>query len=595
MFTTISDELNGIVTRAGGSVTAFLHKLFQTKFIVLLAVFEEVMTMAGSLGRRLGRVRRKRSAPRSVRLVFSYDEEGIRLIRAIPRTKTARPADQTRASLDGAIVAELHDADSRVLFKRVLYDPFPLSVESSDGEGGGFRRTSRHNETGLFTFVVPDDPCAAEVVVLAGQATRLPHRAVRSCTERIGERTVLVRARFDAGRPALTSPTSLPVNGVEKIVDHTESALGFNLVIMGDGYTLAELDPGFVIDAQNLVNGPGGLEYTVPFDRQWGNVNVYRIDTESADSGLYDPNTGIVVNTYYDASRELGDATGRLVKVNQQTAIDVANQEVSNWDALVVIVNDTTPAPAGSGVAPAAVYTSGAGATIGIHEMGHATFGLADEYDHLVGCDVPEPNRNVYPEPGNPFVEPTEPNITGYTSATGKWADRIDVATPLPTSTNPDPTLCDERSLSELEPPVVAGTIGTFEGAGYYHSGLFRPTFTCRMRKETEGGLPVPFCAICESVIESRLIAWFTVDEDDCFVATAVYGDRQHADVKTLRRWRDRNLQPTAPGRFAMRPFTAVYYWVGPRLASLTTASPWVARTIRRTLERLAAALRRRE
>jgi hypothetical protein len=48
-----------------------------------------------------------------------------------------------------------------------------------------------------------------------------------------------------------------------------------------------------------------------------------------------------------------------------------------------------------------------------------------------------------------------------------------------------------------------------------------------------------------------------------CFVATAVYGDTHHADVETLRQFRDRLLLTNRPGRLMVR----FYYWVGPILA----------------------------
>jgi hypothetical protein len=50
---------------------------------------------------------------------------------------------------------------------------------------------------------------------------------------------------------------------------------------------------------------------------------------------------------------------------------------------------------------------------------------------------------------------------------------------------------------------------------------------------------------------------------DDCFVATAVYGDSSHPDVVLLRKYRDQILSRTVVGRF----FISFYWLVGPVLA----------------------------
>ncbi|WP_055645501.1 M64 family metallopeptidase [Streptomyces venezuelae] len=55
--------------------------------------------------------------------------------------------------------------------------------------------------------------------------------------------------------------------------------------------------------------------------------------------------------------------------------------------------------------------------------------------------------------------------------------------------------MCDPQAN-----PVAAGTIGAFEGAGYYHCGLYRPAFNCMMRNLT------PFCAVCQGVIRRTLL-----------------------------------------------------------------------------------------
>jgi len=63
----------------------------------------------------------------------------------------------------------------------------------------------------------------------------------------------------------------------------------------------------------------------------------------------------------------------------------------------------------------------------------------------------------------------------------------------MPTTSNADCTHCDPQSS-----PVPAGTVGTFEGAQYFHCGKFRPEFNCKMR-----ALGIPFCAVCQEIIRN--------------------------------------------------------------------------------------------
>jgi hypothetical protein len=518
-----------------------------------------------------------------MRLTFAYDENGVRLVRRTLRTKDAPPADdEQQAARELAITAELRDREGRMLFRRVLTDPFPESIEFPTGDGG-FRRTAAP-ESGVFTLVAPHDERLHEVVVLAGRGIRPGLQAFREAREQEGERTVL--ARVPAQAAAVAPPPPLPTPPLTtKIVDNTPSAIGFNVVVMGDGYTAAELGD-FAGDADSFLNVRGGLALTAPFDRHWNDINVYRIDVESNESGADRPVTGDLVDTYFDAEYGPAGLEG-LVTVNQQTVIGLADDQVPNWDALVVAVNSRdTGIQGGTGGTPVAVYTVHAGPETAVHEVGHAAFGLGDEYDYYASCELDGSQWDEYTG-----GEPIHPNLSATADRHAiKWADLIDPATPMPTSVNPDPTRCDERTLQEINPTLTETTVGAFDGALHYKSGVYRPAYICRMRRSSH----LQFCPVCESVIESRLLAAFSAGSEDlCFVATAVYGDALHPDVVALRRWRDRHLAPGARGRTAMRLLVAVYRQVGPPLARFTRRRPGLAEAIRaRLTEPLARRLR---
>ncbi|HEY7419763.1 MAG TPA: M64 family metallopeptidase, partial [Ktedonobacteraceae bacterium] len=120
---------------------------------------------------------------------------------------------------------------------------------------------------------------------------------------------------------------------------------------------------------------------------------------------------------------------------------------------------------------------------IAAHELGHA-FGLADEYPYIASCDSDGESQWVYRG-----AEPTEPNVTTSTDRnTLKWSNLVNPNTPIPTIRNQDCRYCPSNQESSL--------VGTFEGAKYYHCGLYRSAVKCIMKE------PGPtFCAVCNQAI----------------------------------------------------------------------------------------------
>jgi hypothetical protein len=82
-----------------------------------------------------------------------------------------------------------------------------------------------------------------------------------------------------------------------------------------------------------------------------------------------------------------------------------------------------------------------------------------------------------------------------------------------------------------------------------------------------------------------------------CFVASAVYGDDSHPDVRLMRSWRDRTLAGGGVRATATRGLVAVYERVGPRLAEAVRSHPRAAGLLRERMfgPAAAAARRRRE
>ena len=278
-----------------------------------------------------------------------------------------------------------------------------------------------------------------------------------------------------------------------KIVDNGPASSRYNLVIVAEGYRDTELTQ-FEQDARDLVDR---LFATAPFSEfeMRCRMNVYRLNVRSTDSGGDNPSSGScggdgsTARTYFDATFCAGGLP-RLLGIDYGLAETTLNAQLPEWDSAVVIVNSTIYG--GSGGARIAVTSkNGDWRNIAIHELGHSAFNLADEYEYWSGCGLDTDRNN------HPATEPGEANVTiDSNRATNKWRDLVAATTAMPTTSNADCTMCDPQAN-----PVPAGTIGTFEGAHYYHCGAFRPAFDCMMRNYAA------FCAVCRRRIREVITA----------------------------------------------------------------------------------------
>jgi hypothetical protein len=284
------------------------------------------------------------------------------------------------------------------------------------------------------------------------------------------------------------------VIGTVKVIDHGPPSRRFNLVLVSEGYQSSELG-SFTIVAQQFIDY---LFSTPPFDNLKCAFNIYRIDVSSSESGADNPSAcggdGSVKATRFDASF-CNSGIQRLLCVNSQAVIDVTDAAMPEWHQILVIVNSTIYG--GSGGHVAVTSTGGTWKSVAVHEIGHAVFGLADEYPYWAGCSI-DTTRNRYTG-----AEPFYPNVTINTDRnTLKWKDLIDPVTPVPTTINADCSKCDPQA-----DPFPAGTVGLYEGARYYHCGIYRPEFNCMM-KDLSG-----FCSVCRK----RITETMSVYLDKCY------------------------------------------------------------------------------
>lgn len=237
------------------------------------------------------------------------------------------------------------------------------------------------------------------------------------------------------------------------LVDSGPANNRVDMVILGDGYTQADLDAGqFDVHIDSLLDykftsGFGGI--TDPFPRYQSFFNIHKIEIPSAESGADIPSEDISVDTALDASYDTG-GINRLLYINNGLANAARNAALAGTgitaDIQYVTVNSTKY---GGGGGSYAVYAGGNNSAreIALHEMGHSFIGLADEYDT--------------PSIGSLYMGPenSSPNVTINPQGL-KWQHWIGY---------------DDPRGSDLD-------IGVFEGAAYYPRGLYRPAVNGKMR-----------------------------------------------------------------------------------------------------------------
>src|SRR5271165_2019850 len=235
------------------------------------------------------------------------------------------------------------------------------------------------------------------------------------------------------------------VKGIKKIIDNGDDALRWNVVILSEGYQDSELAT-FLTDAQQFATT---LSTTPPFDVLWKGINVHAVSVASTNSGAADPvhcgagttGSGAAPQTYFGA-KFCGDGKiRRLLICNFATAISVATAQLGRPPGVTfVMVNSTQYGGSGNQQTKVAVFSKapGASAQVGMHEMGHAAFGLADEYEYYQSCASGANRETGHDNYTGP--EPIQLNVTAN-STTLKWQSLVTTST-IPASKNADCTKC---------------------------------------------------------------------------------------------------------------------------------------------------------
>ncbi len=399
-------------------------------------------------------------------IVFQYDANGLTIRQVTPIAESRKAI--TTPGLIGA--------------------PVRLSYEADWLDASGAILAHSHLIMPLGRRVAIEDSAACEVVMPAsdvvvvrvkGPSADLDPAQLRltvAAAPMIRAEGIEVPSSFEF--QSVTLPMQVaqqrPVQGpisVTKIRDTGPDNNRLVIVILGDGYTPASVSSG--IYASHVGTLVSAFNATVPWNVMFNGTNIYRIDVESNENGADHDPYGTFRDTYFNSSFWVAGIE-RLLAVDDPgyyRAITAADALVGPgmWDELVIQVNSSKYG--GSGGAVSVVSAHSAGPQVVLHELGHTFAGLADEY------------TSAYPgfPPGD-----GEPNVDYDASGPNlKWLVWVEPGTPLPTPATSQ----------------YFNSVGTFEGARYLTSGIYRPWYNCLMRS-----LGVPLDPVCR---EAHLKGFF--------------------------------------------------------------------------------------
>jgi len=254
-----------------------------------------------------------------------------------------------------------------------------------------------------------------------------------------------------------------------------DPAVKIDIVILPEGYTLAEMDK-FKTDCDKFAAELFKFE---PFTRNRDKFNIRAVLAPSIESGTDIPGDNSWKNTIINSSFYTFDSERYLMTTDNRSVRNLAAN--APYDQIYILVNSSKY---GGGAIYnhycMSVNSNKSSAKIFVHEFGHGFAALADEYD-----DGSTSFNDMYPL----NLEPWEPNITTLVKFGKKWKSMLPSNTAVPTPVENAPDM----------------QLGVYEGAGYVAKGLYRPTPDCLMRT-FKGD---KFCPVCSAAIQ-RMIDIYT-------------------------------------------------------------------------------------
>jgi hypothetical protein len=301
------------------------------------------------------------------------------------------------------------------------------------------------------------------------------------------------------------------------VLENGPPAEKLDLVLLGDGYTAAEMDKWHG-DARRLTE----ILFSVsPFKERKADFNVWAVDTPSPESGVSRPSDGVYRRSALRAAYDAFGSERYVLAFDDRRVREAA--AAAPYDVMEIVVNGRKYGGGGIFNLYATVASDNAFTPyVFVHEFGHHFAGLADEYytsDVAYGASSARP-------------EPWEPNVTASPGAP-KWKDLVTPGTPLPTpwskaafeaaqkeiQARRRKIRAEKRPEEEMEAlfreeqqrmdallgeGAQARAVGAFEGAMYEAKGYYRAQANCIMFTRSNA-----FCAACRRAIE-RVIDLYT-------------------------------------------------------------------------------------
>ena len=415
-------------------------------------------------------------------LVFRYDSTALELVKAdpIPRlNKRVTTPGLESAALRVGYHFDWLDASGKTLQTSTAEMPVGLRSPLTDTEPCHWLIP----EQGIVVVRTtgPDSKTPVESIHLS--RTSLVNRAPAALT--VPPPFLKTEQKYAVAQALSNAALAPGPIGVHKIRDTGPDGNRLVIVIMGDGYTSTDLSAGAFESAAASLGA--AIEAKSPWNVLFAATNMYRVDIESNQQGADNEVFGIYKDTYLNSSFWVEDIERLLALTGDGylRAVQAADNLVGPgvWDVILVLVNSTKYGGSGGDIAVSSIHS--AASEIVVHELGHSLAGLADEYE------------TAYPgyPPGD-----GEPNVDYDYSGPGlKWAAWVEPGTPLPTP----------------EASPYLDVVGSFEGARYLSTGIYRPWYNCEMRS-----LNRPFCPVCR---EAHVISFTTNISLTDFVFPPIY------------------------------------------------------------------------
>jgi len=359
-------------------------------------------------------------------VLLDMDAHGIRVQSLTPRDGSPPRRRVTAAGADEWLVEAL-DHGGNVAFTTVAPDPRRGRADwPADGANGA--------------AVLAGEDVSLEAASVAVQIPR--DTSIAALRLRNAEGATLSTELPAAGASLRRGDVVAPPWDAFTLVDNGDAANRVDLVFVGDGYLNEDLATTYHAQIERIA----ALWFSEPpFDVYARYFNIHVVDVISRERGSDSPQAMITRDTALDTTLSLG-GTRCAYTTSPRKVLDAAALAPAA-DVILILINE--PQIAGCGLQFA--VATGVDPNILVHEFGHTYGKLGDEYGgsgRLRGGD------------------PGKPNLTLQTTR-----GRIPWHLWLP----------DGIMLPTLDPNAGVPA-GLYEGGGFYDSGIYRPTFTSKMR-----------------------------------------------------------------------------------------------------------------